>query len=78
VATALLVLSNMSLLFVLSRCPCRLIVPKRKAAQIISSGLCLVARCKECPFVSLQKPNPRLDIASVTLVEAGAAPWVRP
>jgi hypothetical protein len=51
-----------------SRCPCRLLVPKRKATQEIGRSLRLAARCKECPIVSLQKPNPGLDIAGVALI----------
>jgi hypothetical protein len=45
-----------------------LLVAQRKTAQITSGGLRLVARCKECSFVSLQKPNPGLDIAGVAQI----------
>jgi hypothetical protein len=43
-------------------------VPQRKAAQIISRCLRLAARGEKGAAVSLQKPNPGLDIASVAQI----------
>ena len=51
-----------------SRCPCRLLLAQREAAQIIGRCLRLVACREKGAAVSLQEPNPRLDIAGVPQV----------
>jgi hypothetical protein len=41
---------------------------KGQAPKTVGGGLRLAARCKECSFVSLQKPNPGSDIAGVAQI----------
>ena len=53
---------------VLSCCACRLLLPQCKTAQIVGGSLRLAARREERAIISLQKANPRLNIATVAQV----------